>query len=218
MTPCRAAVAATALLIAPLCASAQLATVQFTGIVDSVQAGTPYGGLGSTITGTFVFDYSPTTYTSGTFPVMGPGYRYYEYFGSSYGFSGSFAQWSGPSVVAAVEVYDNETSGWPQPYTGDIVWLATKRLNVNYGLELMGPDSSFSGNAIPAPQTLASFWTSAQFFIKDNNRPSSALTTLTASITNVTVTVVPEPTTWAMFASGLLALVARRRRLDRANG
>lgn len=218
MTPCRTAVAATALLFAPLWANAQLATVQFTGTVDSVQAGTPYGALGSTITGTFVFDYSPAHYTSGTFPVMGPGYRYYEYFGSSYGFSGSFAQWSGPSVVAAVEVFDNETSGWPQPYTGDIVWLATKRLNVNYGLELMGPDSSFSGNAIPAPQTLVSFWSSARFFINDHNLSGGALPTLTASISNVTVTVVPEPASWTMLASGLLALVVRRRRLDRVNG
>lgn len=204
-----------ALALVPAAGWAQVATLQFTGVVDYVQPGTPYPPLGSTISGSFVFDYSPAHYATGTNPFAGPNQRDYLYLGPPYGLNASFTQLGAMTRNVALEVFDNGTTAWPETVSGDLLWLASKWLNISYALKLSGPDSSFSGTAIPAPATWQSGWTSAQLDILDLNR---GVTTLTAHITNVSVNVVPEPATWAMFASGLLALVARRRRLDRRGG
>ena len=195
-------------LLLPALAAAQQATLSFVGTVQKVQAGTAYPALGSTITGTFVFDYAPGQSSTGGLPGEGASYAYHQFAGPPYGLSADYTGLGAVSGNLAIEVFDDGSRLFPNEVPNDTASLTTKRNNVLYSLQLSGPNASFAGTAIPSKATWESFWTQATFIIRDGN-VSFGQSTLTASVSSVSVTVVPEPAQWALFGIGLAALTVR---------
>lgn len=195
----------------PVAVLAVPVTITFSGTVQSVQAGTPYPAIGTTVSGTFVFDDDPAHYTSGSFPIEGPGYAFYEYNGAPYGLSLTLADRTIDTSYGGVEVFDNGSLTSPLDAPTDTMRFSTKKSNVSYSLRMSGPNDSFAGSALPSLSTLATFWHTAQLVVRDLNI-SFGQPTLTAGISSVSISAVPEPSTGALMLTGLAAAAFCLRR------
>lgn len=192
-------------LLLPLAAHAEFIRLDFTGTVTtSVGDVEP---LGSTVTGSWVFDTDPGLYSNiYTDPVEGAHYTGYVVNGFHYGFS--LPGWTEPTHFSIFDVYDNGSQRYPALYPNDAVVFNASRPNADTFLTLLGPDTSFAGTAIPTADWLRGGWTSGAFSIAAPEIGNL----MVANITGITVSAVPEPATALLMLGGVGALAWARRR------
>jgi hypothetical protein len=200
-----AAVFATAAIATPI-------TLNFTAITELSQPGSTFPPVGTEISGSFVFDYDPASYSRFSFPGEGATY-------SGYGYSSGVHSWSaqlGTATVStpyiSIEVFDNGSKLFPETFPSDAIGFSTKKLNVGYSIFLFGPNGSFETSDIPSLATIESFWTSGTLTVRDYN---SFTTVLTARVTSVSALTVPEPATYTLVLSAIIwvGYLGRRRKL-----
>lgn len=206
-------VAFSAAIFLPCLAVAAPTTVTFAAVTEFVRSGTAFPGVGTFITGSFVFDYDPSKYTKFSYTSLGLDGAGYEYFGAPYNWTADLGNVVFTTPYLGVEAISNGVPRlFPLPvWPGDAVSFATKRQNVGYSVQLFGPADSFDGADIPSPTVLKSFWTSAIFEINDYNR-NGDYRFLTARVTDISVlsvTAVPEPTELSLMLSGLVLVLLR---------
>ena len=194
----------------PLASRAEQVKLTFTAEVTHVLDG--YAPLGSTISGDFVFDRDPATYNAHPSPLpYEKNATYYDYTGATYGMhvtlpSGTPDLSQGLRSIAVVDHYTDT----PEPT--DVAYLWNTHLGVQYELALFGPDTSFSGTALPSNDWLANGWTYGRFSIHDMFHVNNVLD---AHITSFSVSAVPELSTFLLMLAGLAALWLTRRTAKR---
>ena len=202
----------------PVLACAAPTTVTFSAVTESVIPGTGFPEVGTTITGAVTFDYdlSPLSIYK---PDSLPSYTGYEYAGAPILWTAVLEGTTFSHPYLGVEVFDNDSQTFPSLGLTDAVLFSTKRANVSYSLQLFGPTTSFSGSGIPSAGTLEGFWNSGVLLINDYNRVGDftgleGFTVLSASVSSISVSAVPEPQAYAMmfFGVGLVVALVRRHK------
>lgn len=185
----------------PAFARAEPVTLSFTAEVRNTTTG--YPDPGSFISGTFLFDRDPGTYVASS-SADGMDYWYGD---AKYGMEVRFPSGS-PDLSSSgggISVADHYLYT-PEPT--DLAFFGTKRNGITYALMLFGPDTSFSGNALPSDDWLSHGWTEGYFMLQDSFHAGSVLS---ARLTSFTVSTVPEPSTLVLLLAGLGALWIIRR-------
>jgi hypothetical protein len=202
-----------ALALPALSAWATTYSVNFQATVNLTTPGSSLPAPGSMIAGAISYSDSPEHSSSQPVPGEGPGYANYSFSGGPFQYEVQSSAGTITSNLFVIEVFDQGSLLIPSDFPTDSIVFGTKLQNVYYGLFLTGPNETFSGSGIPTDATLNSDWSSARFVIWDQNN----FTSLDASVTNLSVTVVPEPAAWLLLLAGLSALatrVAPRSRVD----
>lgn len=189
---------------------AEQVAVDFSSTVWLDRAG--YAPVDSVISGHYVFDRDPASFTSQAIDprfldaTAGTNHLYTD--------PSSENRLQFPSgspdlshASRAVAVYDNWK--WSDGTVVDGVSFLQKINGVTYELALFGPDTSFIGTAFPANGWLSSGWTEGYFMIQD---PFHNSTALSARVTSLSVSPVPEPATAMLMLAGIAGLWWARRR------
>jgi hypothetical protein len=196
-------------VLLPTAVRAEQVALDFTATVWLDTAG--YAPVGSVISGHYVFDRDPASFTSQAVdPRFLHGTAGTDYFYIARTGETRLQFPSGSPDVSkgfrAIEVTDNST--WSTPAMDNVSFLQ-KTLGVSYYLDLLGPDTSFAGTALPTNSWLSSGWTQGYFTIQDLAHTS---TVLSANVTSLTVSLVPEPATAVLMLAGIAGLWLARRR------
>ncbi|KQU74985.1 MULTISPECIES: PEP-CTERM sorting domain-containing protein [unclassified Rhizobacter] len=202
-------------VLLPASVRAEQTAVDFAATVRLDTAG--HAPVDSVITGHYVFDRDPASFTSQAidprFLDAAAGTDYvYTHLASENRLqfpSGSPDLSRGSRVV---EVYDNWK--WSDGTVVDGVAFLQKTNGVTYELALFGPDTSFSGTAFPANGWLSSGWTAGYFTMHDAFHGSAVLS---AVVTSLSVSPVPEPATAILMLAGVAGLGLARRRAVSSN-
>lgn len=202
-----AALAACALLPA---VHAEQVALDFSSTVWLDEAG--YAPVGSAVTGHYLFDLDPASFTS---QAIDP--RFLDATaGTSYAYtnptSENRVQFPSGSPDLSLgsrhaAVYDNWK--WSDGTVVDGVSFLQTRNGVTYELALFGPDTSFTGTAFPTNGWLSRGWTEGYFMVQDSFHSG---TVLSANVTSLSVSPVPEPATAALMLAGLAGVWFVRRR------
>lgn len=200
----------------PVLVSAAPTTLAFSAVIESVIPDAGFPGLGTTITGAVTFDYDPSQFSTYK-PDSEPDYTGYQYAGAPILWTAAFGGTTFSHPFLSVEVFDNGSQTLPAFAPTDTVMFSTKKNNVVYSLRLFGPNTSFSGSGIPSPATLEGFWNSGVLLIDDYDRVGDptglgGFNVLSASVSAVSVSAVPEPQAYAMMLLGVGALGGLMRR------
>lgn len=201
------AVAVCALL--PASVRAEQVALDFTATVSLDDAG--YAPVGSVITGHYVFDRDPASFTSQAVDprfLLGEAGTDYFYLSSMGETRVQFPSGS-PDLsrgLRAIEVTDNVS--WAEPSMDSVSFLH-KFNAISYFLDLRGPDTSFAGTALPSNSWLSNGWTEGYFMMQD---PFHSSTVLSARVTSLVVSPVPEPATAALMLAGLVGIGFIRRK------
>ncbi|NKI94944.1 PEP-CTERM sorting domain-containing protein [Rhizobacter sp. SG703] len=197
-------------VLLPAGVRAEQTAVDFAATVRLDAAG--HAPVDSVITGHYVFDRDPASFTSQPIDprfldaTAGTDHLYID------PASENWLQFpSGSPDLArggrSVAVYDNWR--WSDGTVVDGISFMQKTNGVTYELALFGPDTSFIGTAFPANGWLSSGWTEGYFTMHDAFHGS---TVLSAVVTRLSVSPVPEPATAILMLAGVAGLWLARRR------
>jgi len=164
-------------LLLPALAQAAPVALTFTATVNTTSGTFP--AVGSTLTGTYFYDSDPAIYSQLSIPPLAGHYLGYETVDTPYGVS---LQWASGTLDlsqggVAIEIYDDLPT--------DSASFNVKRQNVSYNLTLFGPETSFTGTALPSPGWLSGGWSGGSFTI----RSGASGRLLTATIVSITTSV-----------------------------